>query len=281
MTAKHFIVFEMSKMDKKGKAAQQSLDLLDSSVQKEQDGDLDFVLKIHDGHLHDLEISTVANLLSALGQIVGIKQASFNTIKEGSTTIAVTVPSDCKSLAMSNVLKDTAAKHRQIARIQTELGKYGFHHAEISYGTLKEDEVYEPKEILYVVPELETEETFTQEESLDGRLTRLQKGRDKSDHITIILNNGVEVAAQCSKKLLQELHPYFNTDKSLRFEGVATYLSKSNSYQLSLKKYIINKFHVIEEVSLEEWIDDFRAKGASNWSKHDDPIAEWLKERQD
>ncbi|MDR7015085.1 hypothetical protein [Acinetobacter sp. 3657] len=271
----------MSKVGKKGKLAQQNLDLYDPSVQQEQGGDLDFVLKIHDGHLHDLEISSVANLLSALGQIVGIKQASFKTIKEGSTTIAVTVPNDLKATAILNVTKDTAAKHKQVARIQKELGKYHLHDAEISYGTLKEDEIYQPKEILYVVPELETEEVFTQEESLDGRLTRLQKGRDKSDHITIILNNGVEIPAQCSKTLLKELHPYFDKDTNLRFEGEATYLSKSNTYQLTLKKYIINKFHVIEDVSLEAWIDDFRAKGASNWSKYDDPIAEWLKERQD
>lgn len=271
----------MSKVGKKGEVAQHSLDLSDPAVQQEQAGDLDFVLKIHDGHLHDLEISSIANLLSALGQIVGIKQASFNTIKEGSTTIAVTVPNDCRSLAISNVMKDTVAKHKQIARIQKELGKYGFHKAEISYGTLKENETYKPKEILYVVPELESEETFKQEESLDGRLTRLQKGKDRSDHITIILNNGEEVPAECTKKLLTQLLPYFDKDTNLRFEGEATYLSKSNSYQLTLKKYIINKFHVIEDVSLEEWIDDFRAKGASNWSTHDDPIAEWLKERQD
>lgn len=272
----------MSKVDKKGnKTPQQSLDLIDPAVQQEQDGDLDFVLKIHDGHLHDLEISSVANLLSALGQIVGVKQASFNTIKEGSTTIAVTVPNDCRSQAMSNVRKDTAAKHKQISRIQKELGKYGFHHAEISYGTLNKNEIYKPKEILYVVPELEREDTFKQEESLDGRLTRLQKGRDRSDHITIILNNGEEIPAECSKKLLKELLPYFDKDTNLRFEGEATYLSKSSSYQLTLKKYIINRFHVIEDVSLDEWIDDFRAKGASNWSRHDDPVSEWLKERQD
>ena len=271
----------MSKTDKKDKTVQHSLDLLDPTVQQEQAGDLDFVLKIHDGHLHDLEISSIANLLSALGQIIGIKQTCFNTIQEGSTTIAVTVPSNLRSTAILNITKDTAIKHRQIARIQKELGKYGFHKAEISYGTLKKDEIYQPKEILYVVPELETEQSFTQDESLDGRLTRLQKGRDNSDHVTIILSNGVEVPAQCSKKLLEELHPYFNTDKNLRFEGEATYLSKSNSYLLTLKKYIINKFHVIEDVNLEEWIDNFRAKGASNWSIHDDPIVEWLKERQD
>lgn len=271
----------MSKVDKKGKPTQQSLDLLDPAVQQEQAGDLDFVLKIHDGHLHDLEISSVVNLLSALGQIVGVKQSSFNTIKEGSTTIAITVPEDLKSVAILNVTKDTTAKRKQISRIQKELCKYGFSHAEISYGTLREDEVYKPKEILYVVPEVETEDVFTQEESLDGRLTRLQKGKDKSDHITIILNNGEEVPAQCSKKLLEELHPFFNTDQSLRFEGKATYLTKSNSYQLILKKYVIHKFHVIEDMTLDEWIDDFRSKGASNWSKYDDPIGEWLKERQD
>lgn len=272
----------MSKVSKKGKKIiQQSLDLMDASVQPEQEADLDFVLKIHDGHLHDLEIASVANLLSALGQIVGVKQATFKTIKEGSTTIAVSVPSDYKSLAISNVLKDTATKRKQIARIQKELSKYRFHNAEISYGNLKENEIYKPTQILYTVPELETEETFHQEEALDGRLTRLQKGKDKSDHITIILNNGEEVPAQCSKKLLEELHPYFNTDKCLRFEGEATYLSKSNSYQLTLKKYSINKFCVIEDIGLDEWIDSFRSKGASNWSQHDDPISEWLKERQD
>jgi len=272
----------MSKVDKKGKRlSQQSLDIIDPAVQQEQDGDLDFVLKIHDGHLHNLEISSVANLLSALGQIVGIKQASFKVIKEGSTTIAVTVPNDCRSLAISNVMKETVLKHKQIARIQKELSKYGFHNAEISYGTVKEHEIYTPKEILYVVPESESEETFKQEESLDGHLTRLQIGRDKSDHISIILKNGEEIPAECSKTLLGELHPYFNTDKCLRFEGEATYLSKSNSYKLTLKKYVINKFQVIEDVSLEEWINDFRSKGASNWSKHDDPIGEWLKERQD
>ena len=52
----------------------------------------------------------------------------------------------------------------------------------------------------------------------------------------------------------------------------APYLSKSNTYQLTLKKYIINKFHVIEDVSLEEWIDEFRSKGASNWYTHDNLI---------
>ncbi|MBJ8417524.1 hypothetical protein [Acinetobacter courvalinii] len=272
----------MSKVEKKGrKSTQHSLDLYDPSVQQEHDGDLDFVLKIHEGHLHELEISSVANLLSALGQIVGVKQASFKTIKEGSTTIAVTVPQDCKALAMSNVLKETSAKHKQVARIQKELGKYGFHGAEISYGTYKENEVYKPAEILYTVPEPEFQEEFSQEESLDGCLTRLQKGKDKSDHITIILNNGDEVAAECSHKLLKELHPYFDIDKCLRFEGIATYLSTSNSYQLKLKKYSIIKFTVIDDVGIEEWVDNFRAQGTSNWSKFDDPIAEWLKERQD
>ncbi|MDH0032091.1 MULTISPECIES: hypothetical protein [unclassified Acinetobacter] len=99
----------MSKVNRKGKLAQQSLDLYDPSVQQEQGGDLDFVLKIHDGHLQDLEISSVANLLSALGQIVGIKQASFKTIKEGSTTIAVTVPNNLKATAILNLTKDTSS----------------------------------------------------------------------------------------------------------------------------------------------------------------------------
>ncbi|MFP5082413.1 hypothetical protein [Acinetobacter pittii] len=272
----------MTKLDKKArKPTQERLDLEDSSVHQELDDNLDFVLKIHDGHLHDLEISSVANLLSALGQIVGVKQASFKTIKEGSTTIAVTVPRDCKAIAMANVLKDTALKRKQVTRIQKELSKYGFHNAEISNGHLKENQPYQPSQILYSVPELDYEENFTQDESIDGYLTRLQKGKDNSDHITIILNNGDEIPAECSHKLLKELHPYFNTNKCLRFEGIASYSSKTNTYQLKLKKYSITKFTVIEDIGLDQWIDSFRAQGASNWSKFDDPIAEWLKERQD
>lgn len=272
----------MSKVDKKSKPfTQQDLEITPPAVSKEQDGSLDFVLKIHDGHLADLEISSVANLLSALGQIVGIKKANFKTIKEGSTTIAISVPDDCGLLAMSNVMKDTLAKNKQIFRIQKELAKYGYKKAEISYGKLLENEIYRPRKILYTVPEIEVVETFKQTEYLDGRLTRLQLGKDKSDHITIILNNNIEISAECSKTILEALKPYFNTDMRLRFEGEATYLSKSNNYQLTIKKYIINKFHVIEDISIDEWIDEFRSKGASNWSQTDDPISEWLKERHD
>ncbi|MFX9597053.1 hypothetical protein ABTO83_19860, partial [Acinetobacter baumannii] len=88
-----------------------------------------------------------------------------------------------------------------VTRIQKELNKYGLHNAEISNGNLKEGQPYQPSQILYSVPELDYEESFTQDESIDGYLTRLQKGKDKSDHITIILNNGDEVPAECSHKL--------------------------------------------------------------------------------
>lgn len=271
----------MSKRDSKSKLAQQELDLSTLPVQEEHGGMIDFVLKIHDGHLHDLEISSVANLLSALGRIVGVKEATFKTIKEGSTTIALSVPDELKSLAISNITKENTAKQKQILRIQKELNRYGFHNAEISYGFLNDTNVYEATEILYVVPCVEIEETFKQTEFLDGRVTRLQKGKDKTDHISIILNDGNEVSAQCTKSTLKQLLPYFDKDTNLRFEGEATYLSKSSTYQLVLKKFIINKFHVIEDQSLEDWVDDFRAKGASNWLNQDDPISEWLKERQE
>jgi len=272
----------MSKVDKKGNiSSQQSLDLFDPTAEEQQYGDLDFVLKIHDGHLHDLKISSIANLLSALGQIVGVDNASFKTIKEGSTTIAVTVPLECRDIAISNVTKDTVHNRKQMLRIQKELKKYHFSNAEISYGTLLENEIYRPTKVLCTVPEYEKEETFKQKETLDGSLSRLQKGKDKSDHISIVVHNGDEIPAECSKQLLKELHPYFDTDTRLRFEGDATYLLGANSYQPTLKKYTINKFYIIENVDLDDWIKNFRSKGASNWNKHDDPIAEWLKERQD
>ena len=47
---------------------QEKLNLDNHSVE-EQGENLDFVLKIHDGHLHDLEVCSVANLLSALSKI--------------------------------------------------------------------------------------------------------------------------------------------------------------------------------------------------------------------
>lgn len=34
------------------------------------------------------------------------------------------------------------------------------------------------------------------------------------------------------------------------------------------------------ELSLEQWIDEFRSCGESNWSLHQDPIEHWLQERQ-
>lgn len=264
---------------KKGEMTQEKLDLDDHSVE-EQSESLDFVLKIHDGHLHDLEITSVTTLLSALAQIVDVRQATFKTIKEGSTTVAITVPPDYKMMAVMNIQKDTIQKNKQLLRIQKVLSKYGFHKADISYGSFNHNQMYEPKEILLKVPDVVHEEMFVQGEFLDGRLTRLQKGKDRSDHITIILNNGQEVPAECSKNLLKELTPYFDKEQALRFQGQATYISKSNNYELKLRKYTINKFEVIDDVELDDWVDNFRSKGASNWLNYDDPIAEWLKERQ-
>ena len=65
----------MSTMKHDGKAKQQSLELPDSSISEKQNEELSFVLKIHDGHLHEVSASTIINLLSAFNQILGIKDA--------------------------------------------------------------------------------------------------------------------------------------------------------------------------------------------------------------
>ncbi len=269
----------MSTMKHDGKAKQQSLELPDNSISEKQNEELSFVLKIHDGHLHEVSASTIINLLSAFNQILGIKDAGFKTVKEGSITLALNVPNPLVMNAIANIQKATIKNNNQISRIQKELSKYGLTNADISYGAFNND-VYQIKEVLLKVPEHESENIFNQEETLDGCITRLQKGKDKSDHITIILNNGDEVPAECSHSMLEKIHPYFNTGISLRFKGVASYLTTSNNYELKLKKYVINSFLEVENIGIDDWIDNFRSKGASGWSKFDDPITEWLKERQ-
>lgn len=244
-----------------------------------EDEELDFVLKIDEGHLSDLEISTVSTLLSALGQIVKIKEAKFNVIKEGSTTIAIRVPSEKKHLAINNIQKKTKENQKQISRIEKELNRYKYSKAIISYGYFNDDK-YEPKENLLTVNKALTNEKFSQIDSLEGRIIRLQVGKDESDHITIILNNGKEVPAICSKKILMDLHQYFNTDTRIRFTGVADYEKYPNSFKLHLKKYSINEFVVVNDMDIDEWVDSFRNIGSSGWKNFDDPISEWLKERQ-
>lgn len=268
-------------MTAKDKTNQQSLELSDSSVAEQQDVELSFVLKIHDGHLSEVKASAIINMLSALNWIVGVDEAGVKTVKEGSITIALSVPNANVHSAIANIQKASIKNNHQIARIQKELTKYGLNCADISYGIFDHNGVYKPKKVLLKVPEAEREDIFVQEEILDGRITRLQKGKDKSDHITIILNNRNEVPAECSHEMLKKLHPYFDKEISLRFKGKASYLTKSNSYELKLKKYIIISFVEIDKINIDDWIDNFRSKGASNWSKFDDPIAEWLKGRQD
>lgn len=262
------------------KSVQQCLKFDNETVECNFDSEIDFVLKINEGHLKDLKISTISNLLSALGQIVGVDQATFKTIKEGSTTIAISVPNEMRQIVLSNISRETKSKNQQVAKIQKELKNYGYSSAEFSVGRIEENKPYIPDEIIFRVFKEEVEEEFSQQEKIDGRLTRLQKGRDKSDHITIILSNGNEVPAECSKGLLKELHPYFDKDTFLRFEGSATYSIRENSLDLRLKKYKINNFIVIEDIGFQDWIDKFKAQGESDWLKCDDPIAEWLKERK-
>lgn len=139
---------------------QQTLDVEDELFGDNSNGDVDFILKINEGHLTDLKISSISNLLSALGQMVGVDQANFKTIKEGSTTIAITVPNEIKHIALANLSKNTKFKDKQVNRIQKELKKYGYSNAEISIGKILEHQPYIPNKLLFTVFSEEIEEEF-------------------------------------------------------------------------------------------------------------------------
>lgn len=237
-----------------------------------------FVLKIHDGHLSDLKIPSVANLLTAFGKILDIEDTTFGTIQEGSTTIALNVPKDYTNIAIQNIKKSTIKNKDQYERIRKELGKYGYDNAEISYGFFRNNQ-YFPEQVLTKVPSPEIEQPFTQEESYDGKLSRLQLGKDQSDHVTIILNDNTEIPASCSHKVLEQLQPYFNTTTLLRFQGTATYVYKSSSTEIIRKKFQIENFFIVDNMDIEDWIDGFRECGASDWNQFEDPIEAWLEER--
>lgn len=262
----------------KHKTNQAMLELVDTQNEYQQ---LDFVLKIKDGQPNDLLIGGVIHLLSSLNNIIDIEEARFKGIFQGSIMCVVTVPQPLQAKAIQNIQKSTKKNKRSTRSIQNLMNKYGYEHdVEISCGYFSENGEYQAQQsLLTIEPLYRYQQSMTQEESFDGYVVRLQQGKDSTDHLTIQLKNGNEIKASCHREMLLSLKPYLATDTKLRFHGMATYTTSSHTYDMKLKNYVLERFNVIEEQSIDEWIEDFRSHGYSNWSSYEDPIAHWLKER--
>lgn len=241
---------------------------------------LDFVLKIKDGQPSDLLISSVISLLGSLNNIVNIEEARFKGIFQGSIMIAVSVPQSLQAKAIQNIQKTTKKNKRSMQAIQNLMAKHGFEHdVEISCGYLLENGEYQVQQSLLTIEALSNQQqSITQEESFDGYVIRLQQGKDSTDHLTIQLDNGDEVKASCNREMSLRLKEYYSTTK-LRFYGQAIYRTSNNSYSISLKSYTVERISPIDDLAFDNWVEDFRACGYSNWSSHEDPVDHWLKER--
>lgn len=115
---------------------------------------------------------------------------------------------------------------------------------------------------------------FTQIDSIHARIIGLDTQLDGRKTTILLLNNAQKFEADATHDVFLKLTPYLNTDIQLQLTGKAEYFHEKGTFELSLIKFEIHHFEELEEVTLEEWIESFRGKGASKWDEFKDSTDE-------
>ena len=217
-----------------------------------------------------------AKLLESLCKMLGSKNLVWGDVKEGSADYCVKFDDqyfDEKVASFQKSVNDETGAYKTITDF---LNKYPKASTLLRYKSSANDEYIK----LHEFKKKEDGFIFTQPESIRGRVIGLKEGSDKTDHIQVqtIAGNNVNVAI--SPSLSMNLGNKWRTQHQLQFIGKAKYRYR-NYNDLELIEFTADNIQEVEDGNILEWINDFKDAGDSGWSKFDDPIEEWLKERHE
>lgn len=108
---------------------------------------------------------------------------------------------------------------------------------------------------------------FTQIDSIHARIIGLDTHLDGRKTTILLLNNGQKFEANVTHDVFLKLTPYLNKEIQLQLIGKAEYSHEKGTFELSLIKFEIHHFEELEEVTLEEWIESLKGKGATKWDE--------------
>ena len=235
-----------------------------------------FSLYVSGIKLNEINPLDSAKLMESLCKMLGSKHLFWDGIKEGSADYAVKFDSQYLDEKIENFNKAKAIENTAYKTITDFLAKYPNVNTSLRYKSSSNDEYVN----LHDFKRKEEGFTFTQQETIRGRVIGLKEGSDKTDHIQVQTLSGSTVSVAISPLLSSNLGNKWRTPHQLQFTGKAKY--KYRSYNdLELLEFLADSIQEVQDGNLLDWIEDFKNAGDSGWNEFDDPIAKWLKERHE
>lgn len=235
-----------------------------------------FSLYVSGINLREINPIDSARLLESLCKMLGSKHLMWGDIKEGSADYAVKIDPQYFDEKIANFEKARIEESVAYRSIGDFLKKYPNANTLLRYKSSVNDEYVN----LHTFEREEDVFTFTQQETIRGRVVGLKEGVDNTDHIHVQTASGKSVSVAISPALSASLGQKWRTQHQLQFTGKAKYKYKSYN-DLELMEFTADTIEEIDGGNLLDWMKDFRDAGDSGWNEFDDPIAKWLKERHE
>ncbi|EMI3297506.1 TPA: hypothetical protein ACGDUJ_004002 [Acinetobacter baumannii] len=221
-------------------------------------------LRLPDKMPSDLKFNEMAELFKQFSHLLKGVDDKFGYIQEGSVYVGSSGLSaaECEAV-IANILNSEGGdldlflnKHKDWGDAQIGIHDEGAHPQSMR--------------ILRTIESIEKPLKFKQIDVLRGTTRHWSSGKDETDHIGISFLDGTKISAKSSKLVTAKLNKYFGTDTLIDFSGEATYCYADN-FELELVDFRIDNVEILEDVSIDKWVDEFVGYGKSGWQEFDDP----------
>ncbi|WP_151743020.1 hypothetical protein [Acinetobacter sp. TUM15113] len=223
-------------------------------------------LRLPDKMPSDLKFNEMAELFKQFSHLLKGVDDKFGYVQEGSVYVGSTGLSaaDCNAV-IANIMDSEGGDLDQFLNKHKDWGnaQIGMHY---------EGESPKCMQIIRTIENVDKPLRFKQLDVLRGTTRHWTSGKDETDHIGINFLDGSKISAKSSKEITARLNKYFVTDTLIDFSGEATYVYADN-FELELVDFRIDNVEILEEISVEKWVDEFVGYGRSGWQDFDDPYA--------
>lgn len=223
-------------------------------------------LRLPDKMPSDLKFNEMAELFKQFSQLLKGVDDKFGYVDKGSVYVGSSglSASDCNAV-IANIMESEGGDLDQFLNKHKDWG-------DAQIGVHDEGSPPQTMKVLRTIESIDKPIRFKQLDILRGTTRHWSSGRDETDHIGINFLDGTKISAKTSKQITKKLNKYFGTDTLIDFTGEATYCYADN-FELELVDFRIDNVEILEDVSIDTWVDEFVGFGRSGWQDFEDPYA--------
>lgn len=220
-------------------------------------------LRLPDKKPSDLKYSEIIELLKQFSALTKGVEDKFGYIQEGSIYLGTAPVTESQySIIHEQILNSKDGDLDHFLRKHQDWGN-----AQI--GVHREGESPLQMKVLRSIGETLAPQKFKQNDRLRGRVAKISTGKG-CYYLGISFLNGYKASSKITESMAIILRNYLVSSTIIEFSGVATY-SYGSSFNLYLEDFKVESFEILEDDTVEQWVDDFVNYGKSGWQDLDDP----------